>query len=108
MNHVLKITGKKCKYLLQGATFFSESGAMEDREYLQPILASYGIFKPMKTVHLFNLHLLATLVIEVSAVVYTILHPNQKNECREYFYIIYGHVALWFLTLVSLLRYLCL
>lgn len=76
---------------------------MDDREYLQPILASYGVFKPLRTVPAFNLHLLASLAIEVAALVFTWMHPNEKNKCREYYIVIYAHVGLWFLTLVNII-----
>lgn len=87
----------------QGATFFSESLNMEDRQLLQPILDSYGIFKPLKTVPIFSFHLLFTLVLDIIAIVYAIKHPDEKSKCREYFIIIYLHIALWFFTLVSII-----
>ncbi|KAJ8943018.1 hypothetical protein NQ318_008336 [Aromia moschata] len=83
-----------------GATFFSESVNMEDREHLQPILESYGVFKPLKTTPIFSLHLLFTLALDVVAIVYSVLHPDENSKCREYFIIIYIHIGLWFLTLV--------
>ncbi|KAJ8979639.1 hypothetical protein NQ317_001346 [Molorchus minor] len=83
-----------------GATFFSESVNMEDRELIQPILDSYGTFKPLKTIPLFSIHLLFILSLDITAIVYAILHPDEKSKCKEYFILIYIHVGLWFLTLV--------
>jgi len=83
-----------------GATFFSDSANMDDREYLQPILESYGIFRPLKTIPLFSIHLICALSIEIAAIVLAALKPNEATKCAEYFYLIYAHVALWFLTLV--------
>lgn len=74
---------------------------MEDREYLQPILASYGMFRPLKTHHVFGLHLLATLALDIAHIVFTVLRPDDQFNCREYFVLIYAHVGLWILTLVS-------
>ncbi|KAJ8924041.1 hypothetical protein NQ315_006818 [Exocentrus adspersus] len=85
---------------LGGATFFSESVNMEDREHLQPILDSYGTFKPVNTIPVFSFHLLFTLALNVLAIVYAVLHPDEKSKCKEYFIIIYIHIGLWFLTLV--------
>lgn len=99
LNHCLKIAAY-IFFFVKGATFFSESGAMEDREYLQPILASYGMFRPLRTHHVFGLHLLATLALDIATVVFTVLRPNEKFLCREYFALIYAHVGLWVLTLV--------
>lgn len=73
---------------------------MEEREYLQPILASYGVFRPLKTHYLFSVHLLATLALDIATIVLTILRPDEKFNCREYFFLIYAHVGLWALTLV--------
>ncbi|KAK4885240.1 hypothetical protein RN001_001511 [Aquatica leii] len=81
-----------------GATFFSESTNMEDREYLQPILESFGIFKPLKTIFPFSIHLLAFCALEIAALVFTTCRLSE--ECRDYFTIIYSHVGLWFLTLI--------
>ncbi|KAB0804517.1 hypothetical protein PPYR_01487 [Photinus pyralis] len=83
-----------------GATFFSESTNVEDREYLQPILESYGIFKPLNTIIPFSIHLLAIFTLEVMAIVFAAIHLNKDYQCREYFVLIYAHVGLWFLTLV--------
>ncbi|KAI4468621.1 transmembrane protein [Holotrichia oblita] len=83
-----------------GATFFSESQNMDDRELLAPILESYGIFKPLNTVSLISLHTVATLALQITAIVYTILHPNEANNCREYFLLVYIQIGLWFLTLI--------
>lgn len=74
---------------------------MEDRGQLEPILASYGIFKPLRTVLPFVLHLSSSLAIEILALVYVFLHPNEQNRCKEYFIVIYAQAALWFLTFVS-------
>ncbi|XP_060532095.1 transmembrane protein 192 [Cylas formicarius] len=82
-----------------GATFFSESVNMEEREHLQPILDSYGVFKPIKTIPIFSFHLMFTFVLNIIAIVYSVLHPDEKSKCREYFIIIYIHIALWFLTI---------
>ncbi|CAG9858118.1 unnamed protein product [Phyllotreta striolata] len=82
-----------------GATFFSESVNMDDRQHLQPILDSYGVFKPLKTIPHFTVHLVFTLIVEIIAIVYAINHPDQTHKCREYFLIIYLHIGLWFLTL---------
>lgn len=73
---------------------------MEDREYLQPILDSYGVFKPLKTIPLISVHLIYTLILDIVAIIYAANHPNEENKCQEYFTIIYIHVGLWFLTLV--------
>lgn len=93
-NHNNKVT-------FQGATFFSESVNMGDREMLQPILDSYGVFKPLKTAPLFTLHLLFTLALDIVAIVYAAIHPDEKSKCREYFLVIYLHIGLWVFTLVS-------
>lgn len=87
---------------LQGATFFSESLNMEDRQLLQPILDSYGVFKPLRTTPIFSFHLLFTVALDIIAIVYAIIHPDEKSKCREYFIIIYLHIGLWFFTLVSI------
>lgn len=86
---------------MQGATFFSESVSMEDREHLQPILESYGVFRPLKTILPSGIHLLFTLGLDILAIVYAVLHPDEKSKCKEYFIIIYVHIGLWFLTLVN-------
>lgn len=83
-----------------GATFFSESTNMDDREYLQPILESYGIFKPLKTILPFSIHLLTVFILEIMAIVFTVIQLNNDYRCREYFILIYAHVALWFFTLI--------
>lgn len=70
-------------------------------EQLQPILDSYGVFKPLKTIPIFSLHLLFTVALDIVAIVYAIIHPDEKSKCREYFIIIYLHIGLWFFTLVS-------
>lgn len=90
------------KDMFQGATFFSESVNMDDRQHLQPILDSYGIFKPLKTIPHFTFQLVFTFVLDIIAIVYAVIHPDQKNRCKEYFVIIYLHIALWFLTLVRI------
>ncbi|XP_044745068.1 transmembrane protein 192 isoform X1 [Coccinella septempunctata] len=82
-----------------GATFFSDSDMMDSRE-LQPILEHYGTFKPLKTVPAFTVHLLYTLGLEIMAIIYAIIHPDEKHRCMEYFVIIYAHIGLWFLTLL--------
>lgn len=87
--------------IFKGATFFSESQTMDDRELLAPILESYGIFKPLKTVSLMSLHILATLALVVTAIVYAVLTPDVSMKCREYFLLIYIQIGLWFFTLVS-------
>lgn len=79
---------------------------MEDRQLLQPILDSYGIFKPLKTISLFSFHLLFTVVLDIVAIVYAIKHPDENSKCREYFIIIYLHIGLWFFTLVSIIFFL--
>lgn len=73
---------------------------MESRE-MQPILENYGTFKPLKTVPVFAIHLLYTLGLEIMAITYAIIHPDEKHRCMEFFLIIYAHIGLWFLTLVS-------
>ncbi|XP_017776297.1 PREDICTED: transmembrane protein 192 isoform X2 [Nicrophorus vespilloides] len=73
---------------------------MDDREFLQPILESYGIFKPLRTIPIFSFQLIASLAIEITAVVFAALHPQEAAKCREYFILIYAHVGLWFLTLI--------
>ncbi|KAG5887697.1 hypothetical protein JTB14_002018 [Gonioctena quinquepunctata] len=83
-----------------GATFFSESVNMDDREHIQPILESFGVFKPLRTIPLFSFHLLITLILDVVAIVYAIEHRDPNGRCREYFTIIYLHVGLWFFTLI--------
>lgn len=74
---------------------------MADTQHLQPILESYGTFKPLGTIPAFSIHLFCTLALEVIAIVFAIRHPNENSKCREYFIIIYIHAGLWFLTLVS-------
>lgn len=74
---------------------------MDEREYLQPILESYGVFKPLKTILPFSIQIVCTLSINIAAIVIAICHPNEQYRCREYFILLYAHVALWFLTLVS-------
>lgn len=83
-----------------GATFFSESVNMDDREHLQPVLDSFGGFKPVNTVHLFSIQLIFTLALDIVAIVYAAIHPDEKSRCIEYFIVIYIHIALWFLTFV--------
>ncbi|KAJ3648898.1 hypothetical protein Zmor_020667 [Zophobas morio] len=83
-----------------GATFFSESGNMADSEYLQPILESYGTFRPLNTVPAFSIHLLVTLALEILAIIYAVKHPDESSRCQEYFIVIYVHVGLWFITLI--------
>lgn len=84
-----------------GATFFSESVNMDDQQLLQPIIESYGIFKPLNTVPAFSFHLLVTLALEVTAIVFAALHPNDRSaNCREYFILIYIHIGLWVVTLI--------
>jgi hypothetical protein len=73
---------------------------MADAEYLQPILESYGTFRPLNTVPAFSVHLLAALALEIVAIVFAVQHPDESSKCREYFIIIYIHVGLWFVTLV--------
>ncbi|XP_018577051.1 transmembrane protein 192 isoform X2 [Anoplophora glabripennis] len=73
---------------------------MEDREHLQPILESYGVFKPLNTIPAFGIHLLFTLALDIVSIVYVVLHPDEKSKCKEYFIVIYIHIGLWFLTLV--------
>lgn len=80
---------------------------MDDREQLQPILDSFGEFKKIQTVPLFGLHLLFTLVLDIVAIVYAVTHSDVNSRCREYFIIIYIHVALWFLTFVVHLATKC-
>lgn len=75
---------------------------MEDREHLQPILDSYGVFKPLNTIPVFSIHLLFTLSLNIISIVYAVLYPDEKSKCKEYFIIIYTHIGLWFLTLVSI------
>lgn len=72
---------------------------MEDREHLEPILESFGVF-PVKTIPYVSFHLLFTVILNIVAIVFAILHPDEKSKCKEYFIIIYMHIALWFLTLV--------
>lgn len=91
-----------------GATFFSESVNMDDREHLQPVLDSFGGFKPIKTVQLFSIQLLFTLALDIVAIVYAAIHPDESSKCREYFIIIYIHIALWFLTFVIHLLTKCI
>lgn len=92
---------------MQGATFFSESGNMADTEHLQPVIESYGTFRPLTTVPVFSLHLLFALALEIVAVVFAVQHPDPKNKCQEYFIIIYIHAGLWFLTLVCEIPLFC-
>ncbi|XP_022912907.1 transmembrane protein 192 isoform X2 [Onthophagus taurus] len=83
-----------------GATFFSESQNMDEREYLEPILESYGVFKPLRSIPVITLHLITTLGLEITAIIYTIIHPEKDSNCREYFTLIYIELGLWLLTLV--------
>ncbi|XP_050305765.1 transmembrane protein 192 isoform X2 [Anthonomus grandis grandis] len=83
-----------------GATFFSESVNMNDQELLQPILESFGGFKKVQTVPLFTFHIFFTLVLDIVAIVYAAIHPDDSSKCREYFIIIYLHVALWIITYI--------
>ncbi|KAF7283993.1 hypothetical protein GWI33_022810 [Rhynchophorus ferrugineus] len=83
-----------------GATFFSESVNMEDREQLLPILDSCGSFKPLYTHKLYSIHLLFTFILDVVAIVYAIRHPDKHSKCKEYFLILYLHVAYWFITYI--------
>ncbi|GLV36642.1 uncharacterized protein CBL_07861 [Carabus blaptoides fortunei] len=82
-----------------GATFFSDSANMEDREHLQPHLESYKIFKPLRTIPAASVLLVASFALEVTAIILAILHPDEQSKCRSYFIVLYIHVALWFLTL---------
>ncbi|CAH1183019.1 unnamed protein product [Ceutorhynchus assimilis] len=81
-----------------GATFFSESVNMDDRELLQPVLDSFGGFAPIRTAPLYSFHLLFTFVLDIVAIVYAVTHPALDSKCTEYFVILYLHVALWFIT----------
>lgn len=81
---------------------------MDERQLLHPIEDSESRFKQLRTVPIFTVHLLATLALEITAIVYAILHPEPNGKCREYFILIYLHVAFWFLTLVSLHLNLCI
>ncbi|KAF5308172.1 hypothetical protein FQR65_LT06352 [Abscondita terminalis] len=83
-----------------GATFFSESTNIEEREYLQPILASFGVFKCLKTVVPFSILIIAFCALEIAAIFVTIYQLSEQDHCREYFALIYSHVGLWFLTLI--------
>lgn len=83
-----------------GATFFSDSANMEEREYLQPILESYGIFKPINTGIIFTLHTLFIVSLDIAAIVLAIIEPDETSKCQEFFIIVYIHVALWFFTLI--------
>lgn len=74
---------------------------MDERQLLHPIEDSEGRFKPLQTTPIFYLHLLATLALEITAIVYAIVHPDVNGKCREYFILIYLHVGFWFFTLVS-------
>lgn len=76
---------------------------MEDQEHLQPILDSYGTFKPLKTIPIFNLHLLLACILEIMSIAYAMEHPDKRSRCREYFTILYIHICLWFVTLVSIM-----
>lgn len=78
---------------------------MDDRENLELILESYGLFKPLRTIIPFSIHLTALVVLEIAAIVLTVYHPSQQYHCKEYFIIIYAHVALWFLALVRSYSY---
>ncbi|XP_056636208.1 transmembrane protein 192 isoform X1 [Diorhabda sublineata] len=77
-----------------------ESVNMDDREHLQPILDSYGVFKPIRTIPLFGIHLIFSCALTIIAICYAAIHPDEKSKCREYFVIIYLHIGLWFLTLI--------
>ncbi|KAF5303618.1 hypothetical protein FQA39_LY09865 [Lamprigera yunnana] len=83
-----------------GATFFSESTNMEDREYLQPILESFGVFTPLTTIIPFSIHLIVFALIEIMAIIFMASHPNGVYDCRGYYALLYSHVAFWFLTLI--------
>ncbi|KAL1513682.1 hypothetical protein ABEB36_003059 [Hypothenemus hampei] len=83
-----------------GATFFSESVNMDDRENLLPVLESFGKFKPVPTVPLFSIHLFFTLILDILAIFFASSHPDQKSWCNEYFIIAYLHIAFWLLTCV--------
>ncbi|VEN43820.1 unnamed protein product [Callosobruchus maculatus] len=83
-----------------GATFFSESVNVDDREHLHPTAQEIGPFKPLQTGNLFSLHLLFTIVLDVIAIYYAVEHPDPKSKCREYFAILYIHIGLWIFTLV--------
>lgn len=74
---------------------------MEDREQLLPILDSCGVFEPLYTHKLFSVHLLFTFILDVVAIVYAVRHPDENSKCKEYFLILYLHVAYWFITYVS-------
>lgn len=73
---------------------------MEDQQQLQPILDSVVGFTPLKTHHLFSAHLLFTLILDIVAIVYAFKHPDEGSKCKEYFIIIYFHIAYWFVTLI--------
>lgn len=86
-----------------GAIFFSESVNMADSEPLLPTLEFFGTigtFQSLKTCPLFSLHLVFTVLLDVLAIVYAASHPDTASRCREYFVIIYLHVAFWFFTLL--------
>ncbi|CAH1988671.1 unnamed protein product [Acanthoscelides obtectus] len=83
-----------------GATFFSESVNVDDREHLHPTEETIGTFKPLQTAHLYSLQLLFTFILDILAIYYAVEHPDPKNKCREYFAIIYIHIGLWIFTLV--------
>lgn len=81
---------------------------MDDRQLLTPVSESDGRFKPLKTTPILTIYFVALLALEIMAIVYAILHPDIHNKCREYFLLIYMHVAFWFLTLVFCLLILIL
>lgn len=74
---------------------------MDDRQLLTPVAEWDSQFKPLNTVPIFALHFLFTIALEVTAIVYAIIHPDVHSKCKEYFTLLYMHVGFWFLTLVS-------
>lgn len=75
---------------------------MDDTELLREDLDLISCFKPLKTTVHFGLHLVFTLSLEITAIVLAILRPDDKYKCQSYFILLYLHVALWFITWVSI------
>lgn len=85
-----------------GATFFSESVNMDDRQYLIPTLESHGTFKTLRIIPAVIMHIIFALVTVIEATIYCVLWlvGKEKEHGHLYFGIFYLQCTLWFLTLV--------
>lgn len=76
---------------------------MDDTALLAPNLEVIKTFRPLNTVTASTLQLLFALGLEITAIVLAVCRPDEKYKCQSYFLLLYIHVALWFVTLVSII-----